>query len=149
MFQAIQHHVLPRPDRNQALSLAYVEDFAEAVVTCLTHPVAVGKTYFVAAPEIVTGQTIAVEIAQQMNCWTVPLPLPPALLWSFCAFHQVFSRVTGQAGLLNLQKYAELRAAGWVCSPQQILAELGLACPTSLKEGIGKTLSWYRQERWL
>ena len=53
-----------------------MKDLAEAVVTCLTHPAAAGKTYFVAGREVVTARAMAEEIAAQMNVWTLPLPLP-------------------------------------------------------------------------
>ena len=81
LFRAVKNHLLPKPGGAQALSMVFVRDLAEAVVTCLTHPAAAGKTYFVAAREVVTARAMAEEIAAQMKVWTLPLPLPTALLW--------------------------------------------------------------------
>ena len=149
MFAAIKRHLLPRPKRNQAFSLVYAKDLAEAVVICLTSLATAGQTYFVAGPEVVTGRRMAEEIARQMGVWTIPLPMPAILLWTICLAAQSVSQLTRRASLLNLQKYAELRAPGWVCSPAKLQAETGLACATTLKQGIGSTLEWYQREHWL
>jgi nucleoside-diphosphate-sugar epimerase len=149
MFKAVKNHLLPWPNKVQALSLVYAKDLAETVVACLERPSAAGQTYFVASPEIVTGRSIAQQIAAQMNRWTVPFPIPTPVLWAVCLLEQIVSQLTRRARLLNLQKYAELRAAGWVCSPAKLKLETGLACETTLKQGVTETLDWYRREHWL
>ena len=149
MFKAVKLHLLPRTNATQALSMVFVRDLAEAVVRCLDHPKAAGKTYFVASREIVTGRVMAREIAGLMRQWTLPLPMPPFLLWPVCLFEQMRSRITGKASLLSLQKFAELRARGWVCDPGLFEKEIGCHCTTTLKAGISETLSWYRHHRWI
>jgi nucleoside-diphosphate-sugar epimerase len=149
LFRAVKSHVLPKPGGQQALSLVFVRDLANAVATCLDHPAAAGKTYFVAANEIVTTEIMAGEIAAQMKVWTLPLPLPSALLWGMCLAQDVISRLTGKANVLSLQKFAELRAPGWVCDPTLLERETGCACPTRLEAGVAETLAWYRQHQWL
>jgi nucleoside-diphosphate-sugar epimerase len=57
--------------------------------------------------------------------------------------------VTGKPRLLNLQKFAELRAPGWVCDPSLLKAETGFECSTSLEQGVIETLKWYREQKWL
>jgi nucleoside-diphosphate-sugar epimerase len=148
LFKAVQSHLAPRPSP-QPLSLVFVKDLAIAVVNCLEHPAAAGKTYFVAAEEIVTARSLADEIAAQMGGWTIPLPLPAAFLWPICLAQEIGSRLTGKPNVLSLQKFAELRAPGWVCDPALLQKELGIQCPTSLKAGIAQTLLWYRENGWL
>jgi len=149
LFRAIKHHLLPKLSGGQALSMVFVRDLAEAAVTCLTHPAAAGKTYFVAARQVLTARAMAEEIAAQMNVWTAPLPLPTALLWPICLAQELMTRLTGKANVLSLQKFAELRAPGWVCDPARLERETGCACPTILKRGVAETLTWYRQQNWL
>jgi nucleoside-diphosphate-sugar epimerase len=149
LFKAVKHHLLPKPGGAQALSLVFVKDLAEAVVTCLTHPAAAGRTYSVASREVVTAQTMAKEIAAQMGVWTLPLPLPGVLVSAFCLAQELWSRLTGKPSVLSLQKAAELRAPGWVCDPSLLEREIGCACATTLKSGIAQTLAWYRQHHWL
>jgi nucleoside-diphosphate-sugar epimerase len=149
MFKAVKAHLLPCPTKRQELSLVYVKDLADAILSCLENPKAGGKTYFVAGPEVVTGRKMAQEIAGQMNRWTIPIPLPAALLWPVCLLSELCSKVTGRARLLNLQKFAELKAPGWVCDPSRLRQEIGFECKTTLKEGIAESLRWYEQEKWL
>jgi len=149
MFQAVKRHVLPLPSGRQSLSIVFARDLAETIVGCLFHPTAAGKTYFVASREIVSGRLMARQIALQMRRWTVPLPLPTALLWPLCLAQEIGSRLTGRASLLNLQKFAELRAPGWVCDASLIQQELGLECRTALADGVAQTLEWYLQQNWL
>jgi len=149
LFQAISKHILPRPSARQALSVVYVKDLAEAVMTLLEHPGAAGKCFFVASPHEVTAREMADEIASQIGHWTVPLPMSPALLWPVCLFREAWSQVTRKASLLNLQKFAELRAPGWVCDPSLLSRVTGFQCKTNLKEGIALSLDWYRRNRWL
>jgi nucleoside-diphosphate-sugar epimerase len=149
LFRAVKHHLLPRMSGSQALSLVFVKDLAEAVVTCLSHPAAAGRTYYVAGREVVTARTMAEEVAAQMTSWTLPLPLPVALLWPICLAREAWSRLTGKPSVLSLQKFAELRAAGWACDPTRLERETGCACATTLTQGIAETLRWYRECSWL
>jgi nucleoside-diphosphate-sugar epimerase len=149
IFKSIQRHVLPLPSRRQDLSLVFVRDLANAVLACLEHPAAAGKTYFVTSSQTVTGRHMAREIAAQMRVWTVPLPLSPLLLYPVCLAEELRARATGKARLLSLQKYAELRAPGWVCDPTLLRLEIGYECRTTLEQGVTETLEWYRREKWL
>jgi nucleoside-diphosphate-sugar epimerase len=149
LFKASKCHILARLGGGQALSLVFVRDLTDAVVTCLDHPAAAGKTYFVAAREVVTAQRMAEEVAAQMKVWTLPLPVPLALLWLMCLAQEVMTRLTGKANVLSLQKFAELRAPGWVCDPALLERDTGCTCPTTLQAGVAETLNWYRQQHWL
>ena len=60
LFQAVKAHLLPSfGGGRQALSLVYVKDLAEAIVTCLTHPSAGGKIFYVTSPEMTTAAALA------------------------------------------------------------------------------------------
>jgi hypothetical protein len=92
---------------------------------------------------------MADEIARQMKVWTIPCPLPTPMLWPVCFAQEMITRITGKANVLSLQKFAELRAPGWVCDPSVLERETGLRCPTTMSPGISETLKWYRQEGWI
>jgi nucleoside-diphosphate-sugar epimerase len=150
LFKAVKAHILPRfGGGRQTLSLVFVEDLAEAVATCLTHPATAGKTFYVASGEVTTARAMAGEIAGQMKTWTLPLSLPTVALWPLCCLQETLSWLTRRPNVLSRQKYAELRAPGWVCDPTRLRQEAGFVGGTTLKNGIAKTLAWYRQEGWL
>jgi hypothetical protein len=92
---------------------------------------------------------MAEEVADQMSVWTLPLPVPTAVFWLMCMGGEVTARLTGKPSVLSLQKFAELRAPGWVCDPTRLERETGCACLTTLMPGVAQTLTWYRQHHWL
>ena len=96
-----------------------------------------------------TARLFAGEVASQMKAWTLPLPLPTPALWPLCVVAETVSWLTRKPGMLSRQKFAELRAPGWVCNPEQLRQELGFVCATTLKSGITTSLAWYRQQGWL
>jgi nucleoside-diphosphate-sugar epimerase len=84
-----------------------------------------------------------------MKRWTIPLPVPGPVLWVVCLLQQMVSQLTRKPSLLNLQKYSELRAPGWVCDTSKLQHEIGFTCPTGLRKGIAETLDWYLRQSWL
>jgi nucleoside-diphosphate-sugar epimerase len=150
LFKAVNAHVMPRfGGGRQQLTLVYVEDLAETVVAALMKPEASRKVFFAGSSATVTAAELAQCLASAAGRWTVPLPLPQFVLWIACQWAELAARVTKKANVLNAQKWAELKAAGWVCDVSRMREELGFECRTPLREGAAKTLDWYRQQGWL
>jgi nucleoside-diphosphate-sugar epimerase len=124
-------------------------DLAKAIVACLKPELRMNPTYNICSREIITARKMAEEIALQMGTWTVPLPVPTPFLWPACLIQEIASKLAGKPNVLSLQKYAELKAPGWVADPTRFEKEVHAACPTTLRQGISKTLTWYREEKWL
>ena len=150
LFKAVKSHVLPRfGGGRQQLTLVYVEDLAAAIVAALRHTNAIREVFFAGSPEVVTAVELAECIATESGAWTIPLPLPNAVLWLACQWAELVSRLTKKANVLNAQKWAELKAPGWVCDVTRFRGEVGYECRTSLREGVVKTRDWYRARGWL
>jgi nucleoside-diphosphate-sugar epimerase len=150
LFKAVRAHVLPRfGGGRQPLSLVQVEDLAAATRVALEHPAAVGRIFNVAADERVTVAGLGRIIAEALGTWTVPLPLPFWGLWLVCVAQEIGGRVRDRPTILSRQKYREARAAGWVCDVRRLREELGVVCRLGVREGVARTLTWYRQQGWL
>ena len=150
LFKAVKSHVLPRfGGGRQQLTLVFVEDLAAAIVSALAHPKAGRKVFFAGSPEVVTAGELAQRIATESGAWTIPLPLPNAVLWLACQMAELKARITKKANVLNAQKWAELKAPGWVCDVTRLHDELGFECRTPLHAGVIKTRDWYRTQGWL
>lgn len=150
LFRAARWHIRPLFDGGtQELSLVYAPDLSRAAVRVLEETNAYGRTYNVAETEIRTTSDLTDHIARAMDTWTIPLYLPGIALYPLCLAQQWISRLSGKASILNLQKYAELRAPGWACSVDRIREDLGFECPTDLSSGVRRTLDWYRTHEWL
>jgi len=150
LFKSVKAHLLASfGGGRQELSFVYVEDLAQAVVTALSHPGADRETLFVAAREVVTARAFARLIASELGTWVVPLSLPAAAVWPVCALEECRARLRGKASVLSRQKVPELRARAWTCDPTRLGERLGFTCPTTVQDGIRRTLAWYRQTGWL
>jgi nucleoside-diphosphate-sugar epimerase len=150
LFRAVKAGVCPRfGGGTQPLSLVYVADLAEVIVGCLLHPKAAGQTYFAAHPEMQTAASLTREIARTLHRRVWMPRLPQATLAVVCAAQEVLSQLTRRPSVVNWQKYRELVAPGWTCSPAKLAEDTGLTCPTPLQDGLARTAAWYRAAGWL
>jgi len=150
LVKGLRFHVLPTfGGGRQPISLLFAPDLASAVAQCLRSPIAAGRTYHLASPEVVTPNGLALEMARHLGVRTLHVPLPLAMLWVLCGVRQALSQLTGHPHILSLQKCRELCAPGWVCDTRRLRNDLGFVAPTTLSEGIGQTLNWYRTHGWL
>jgi nucleoside-diphosphate-sugar epimerase len=150
LFKAAQSHLRPTfGGGRQALTLVFVHDLAAVIVAALTHPRASRQVFFAGATEVVTTAELATAVAKALDAWTLPLPLPNIVLWLACQWAELVTRISGKANVLSAQKWAELKAPGWVCDVSKLQRELGCGCPTGLTEGFARTKEWYVQHNWL
>ncbi len=150
LFRTVRAHLVPTfAGGRQPLSLVCVDDLAALAMHCLTTAAGAGRVYHVAHPAVVTAGELAHEVARQMGSWTIPVPLPKAVLGATAAAQDLISRWTGKPGILSRERCRELGAAGWVCDTSRLRQELGWECGTALPDGIRQTLAWYRAAGWL
>ena len=150
MFKAARSRWVPSfGGGRQQLSLVYVADVARAVIACLDRLPIENRTFNVAHREVFTARELTAEIGRQLGVNPVQVPLPLPLLWPVCLTGEVVARVRGRPSIVNLQKYPELAAPGWVCDSRRLREELGIEPATGLREGIAATLAWYRGHGWL
>ena len=150
LFQKVKWRLMPViSGAKRALNMVYGPDVAAAVLCSLMHERGRGGTYHVAAEPPCTDEEFMEEIAARLRRRPLRLPIPRSVLYLACVMQEILSRATGRPNLLSRQKLPELLAAGWVCSTDRIQQDLGFTAPTSLKEGVGLTVEWYRREGWL
>ena len=150
VFQKLKQRLMPLVSgARRSVHLVYAPDVAAAVLCSLLQERGVGGTYHVAADPPCTDEELMEEIAAQLGCRPLRLRIPRPGLYLAAAIQEILSLTTGRPNMLTRQKLPELLAPGWVCSTEKIRKELGFSAPTSLKEGVSRTLEWYRGEGWL
>lgn len=150
MFKAARSRWVPSfGGGRQELSLVYVQDVARAVIACLDRLPVENRVFHVAHREVTTAHELTAEIGRQLGVSPVQVPLPLPLLWPVCLAGEVIARIRRRPSIVNLQKYPELTAPGWVCDGRRLRAELGIEPATGLREGIASTAAWYRAHGWL
>jgi 2-alkyl-3-oxoalkanoate reductase len=150
VFENVKRRVMPMVSgAKRHLNMVYGPDVAAAVLGSLLHERGAGETYHVAAEPPCTGEEFMEEIARGLHLRPLRLHIPRAGLVLACVIQEILSRAAGRPNILSRQKLPELLAPGWVCSTDRIRHDLDFTAPTSLREGVGWTLAWYRREGWL
>jgi nucleoside-diphosphate-sugar epimerase len=150
VFENVKRRIMPMVSAaKRHLNMVYGPDVAAAILCSLRNERGAGETYHVAAEPPCTGEEFMEEIAAQLRCRPLRLLIPRSILYLACVMQEILSRATGRPNILSRQRLPELLAPGWVCSTDRIRQDLGFTAPTSLKQGVGQTLEWYRREGWL
>lgn len=135
LLQAVDRGIpLPLGAVRNRRSLLYVENFASALLACLTHPEAAGKTYFVRDGEDVSSAELVRRLAHALGRPARLVPVPAMLL-----------RAAG--ALLGKKAAVERLLGSLTVDDTPLRRELGWAPPFSLDEGLAATARWYLQHR--
>ena len=136
--------------RDRWLSMAYVDDIVQGMLVASAHPRAIGRTYFFAGEPAVTWRDVYLAAAEASGARRLlELDLPQPMVDIAGRLGDFTARLTGRIGLVNSRKVALGRPEYWICSTERARQELGVECPTSLRDGMRATAQWYVEQRWL
>jgi len=119
--------------RNQR-SLIYVGNLVSAIVRCLEHPAAAGRTFLVADGEPVSTCQLTREIARALQRPARLFAMPSGLL-------RLAGRLTGRRDAV------ERLLGSLVIDFSLIRHELGWTPPFSLEDGLKATAAWFFSKR--
>jgi len=128
--------------------LTYIDDLTEGFRLCGEHAAAANRTYILAGGEVTTLNELVATIASVAGVspprWHVPV-------WPFRVAGALCEAVCVPLGIeppiyrRRVDFYTKSRAFDITRARR----ELGYAPRVGLREGIGRTLDWYREHRWL
>lgn len=135
--------------RRQLLSFIYVEDLARAVYDAL-EKAPVGETYNVAEPRSYTQKEFR-EIASEaigkkhvvgvrMTLWGVKAVSVIAEKWGVARM---------KPSTLNRDKYNIMKQRNWSVDISKARAGFGFSPEVGLREGVRRSIEWYKKEGWL
>jgi dihydroflavonol-4-reductase len=128
--------------------LTYIDDLVEGFRLCATHPRAAGRTYILAGGEVTTLNELVGLVAEGAG---VPQPSRHLPVWPFwlagalCEAVCVPLRIEPPLYRRRVDFFTKSRA--FDISRARI--EIGYAPRVGLREGITRTLEWYRHHGWL
>jgi nucleoside-diphosphate-sugar epimerase len=149
LFKAVKYGIKPIFGfRTRYINLCYVEDLADAVILSLSSPVSGGKTYIIGDVKDYSWEEIQEEAASVLKIKAFKVRIPAALLFTAGFIAETVSRVTGKTGIISRQKFKEMLEE-WRCDITKAKTELGFTPKYTMKEGIKKTVNWYKDNGWL
>lgn len=135
--------------RKQLLSFLYVEDLARACCDALEHAPA-GNTYIIGEERAYTQKefrSLAAEILGKK--WVLPMRMP---LWAVKVVSAVAEKIGAARGVpstLNTDKYRIMAQRNWHIDISRASREFGFSPHVKLKEGVERSVKWYKDQGWL
>ena len=128
--------------------LTYIDDLAEGFRLCATVPGAAGRTYILAGGEVTTLNELTAIVAEEAHVPPPRLHLPVWPVWIAGAACEALYAPLGLEPPLYRRRvdfFTKSRAFDITRARQ----ELGYAPQVGLREGIRRTLAWYRDAGWI
>lgn len=133
--------------RKQLLTFIYVEDLVEAMFMAL-EKAPVRHRYNIAEPRSYTQAEFRKIVAEELGRkFVVPMRMPLWVVKGVSYIAQKIGLLTGKPSTLNLDKYQIMKQRNWQCTTAAATADFGFTAPTSLREGIARTVAAYRDLR--
>ncbi|MBE3133327.1 MAG: NAD(P)-dependent oxidoreductase [Acidobacteria bacterium] len=149
LFRLARLGVLPLvQDPRAAYTLVHIDDVARAIELAATTGGALGAVYFIGAPAPVSAGEFLAALAHAVGRPCRPLRIPSGVVWAAGMVGECLSRL-GRPQNLDISRWREMRAGGFVCSVEKAKRELGFEAEIVLADGLDRTVRWYVDRGWL
>jgi dihydroflavonol-4-reductase len=128
--------------------LTYVDDLCDGFRLCATAPAAAGRTYLLAGGEVTTLKELISITASVAGVSPPKLRLPVWPFWLAGAACEAVCKPLGIAPPIYRRR-VDFFTKSRAFDISRARAELGFAPKVGLREGIGRTLEWYRAQHWI
>ena len=128
--------------------LTYVDDLCDGFRLCATVPGAAGRTYILAGAEVTTLRELIAITASVAGVKSGVLRLPVWPVWMAGAACEAICAPFGIAPPIYRRR-VDFFTKSRAFDISRAQRELGFAPAVTLRDGIGRTLEWYRAERWI
>jgi nucleoside-diphosphate-sugar epimerase len=128
--------------------LTYIDDLVEGFRLCGEAPGAAGRTYILAGAEVPTLNDLIALIAEEAGVAPPTLHVP---VWPFWLAGAACEALCAPFGIEPpiYRRRVDFFTKSRAFDISRARTELGYAPAVSLRDGIRRTLAWYRQQRWL
>lgn len=150
MFRWIKFGIMPvMGPSTKMLSMIYVTELARAVTAVLNADPSPRGTYFVGDQAPYRYSDLVTITAGLLGKTTINLPIPRPILYAIAGTTQAVSWLLPQPSVVNIDKVRDLVTPYWTCKTGKIERDLGFRTEIGAREGLQRTLDWYKTEGWL
>lgn len=135
--------------KRQDITFVYVTDVVQAVFLALEKG-QTGRKYFLSDGQVYQSTTFSDLIHEELGRpWWIRITAPIWVLRIITFFGEYVGRMTGKISALNNDKFNILKQRNWRCDIQPAINELGYHPQVDLKEGVRRSIKWYKENGWL
>ena len=135
--------------KRQDITFVYVSDVVQAVFLALEKG-QTGRKYFLSDGQVYQSTTFSDLIHEELGRpWWIRITAPVWVLRVVTFFGEYVGRMTGKVTALNNDKYNILKQRNWRCDIEPAIRELGYHPEVDLKEGVRRSIQWYKENGWL
>jgi len=131
------------------ISIIYVKDLVRGIFLAATNEKSKGQIYFISSNRYYNWDEIGNAISQAMGRDALRIRLPHFLVYGVAAVAELFSTFSSKAATFNIEKARDFVQEAWTCDYRKAEEEIGFITEISLEEGMKRTISWYRENKWL
>lgn len=133
----------------QKLTFIYVDDVVQAVFLAMQHGKN-GEKYILSDGAEYSDRDfsdlVRAELGQPFVC---RIKAPLFVLRIITVLGDIWGRLSGQITALNKDKYHILKQRNWLCDISKARNELNFHPEVLLKDGVKRTVAWYKENHWL
>jgi nucleoside-diphosphate-sugar epimerase len=128
--------------------LTYIDDLVEGFRICGEHPAAANRTYILAGGEVTTLSTLVGIVAEVVKVPEPKLRLP---VWPFWLAGAACEAVCVPLGIEPpiYRRRVDFFTKSRAFDISRARREIGYSPVVGLREGITRTVEWYRAQGWL
>lgn len=134
---------------NKEVSLIHVADLVRGVYEASLSANAIGQIYFISSEEFYTWPQVGKELKRVFGKSALTLRLPHFLVYSVAAIAQFFAMFSSKPATFNLEKARDFVQTYWTCDVSKAKRDFGYEQKISLSDGLNRTISWYKEMKWL
>ena len=135
--------------KRQDITFVYVSDVVQAVFLALEKG-QTGRKYFLSDGQVYQSTTFSDLIHEELGRpWWIRITAPVWVLRVVTFFGEYVGRMTSKVTALNNDKYNILKQRNWRCDIEPAIRELGYHPEVDLKEGVRRSIQWYKENGWL
>lgn len=135
--------------KKQLLSFIYIEDLVNIIFSLIEKGIR-RKEYLVSDGDMYTDSEFNAVVRQTLQKKNViRLKIPLFLVKSAAFINEKTAALFGKATTFNSDKFRIMKQRNWACEITPLKEDTGFQPAHRLKEGVEKTVEWYRKEGWL
>lgn len=135
--------------KKQILSFIYVDDLVKVIFACIEKKIS-RKEYYIAEGDVYTDAEFNAIVQQALRKkYVLRIRVPLWMVKTAAYISEKIFLFLGRPTTFNTDKYHIMKQRNWSCDITPLQVDLDFQPDYRLKEGVEKTVKWYRERGWL